>query len=82
VRGLANTAVIEVWSAGAITDRNVRARLFEPFVTGNPSKAGGQTGLGLGLYIARGIAVAHGGSIDLQSDENEGTTVQVTLPRA
>ncbi|HVE53569.1 MAG TPA: ATP-binding protein, partial [Ramlibacter sp.] len=35
---------------------------------------------GLGLYITREIAVAHGGTIDVTSDE-EGTTFSVALPR-
>jgi len=38
--------------------------------------------LGLGLYMARSIALAHGGWIDLQSNENDGTTFQAMLPRA
>lgn len=84
VRGLADAAVVEVWNAGAIADPTVRSRLFEPFVTGrrssSPKSRGG--GLGLGLYTARGIALAHGGWIDFQSDESEGTTFQATLPRA
>ncbi|HXX67445.1 MAG TPA: HAMP domain-containing sensor histidine kinase [Polyangiaceae bacterium] len=83
VRGLADAAVVEVWNAGAIADPAVRSRLFEPFVTGRgASNRKARGGLGLGLYTARGIALAHGGWIDLQSDENEGTTFQATLPRA
>lgn len=82
LRGLADAAVVEVWNAGVIADPTVRSRLFEPFVTGRSSNPKARGGLGLGLYMARGIALAHGGWIDLQSDENEGTTFQVTLPRA
>jgi len=80
VRGLADAAVIEVWNSGAISDA-LKARLFEPFVAGPPSSPKTRSGLGLGLYIARGIALAHGGYIDFQSDEIEGTTFQATLPR-
>ncbi|WP_262297172.1 GAF domain-containing sensor histidine kinase [Microvirga sesbaniae] len=44
-------------------------RLFQPFfrVAARPS----QQGLGLGLYIACEIARAHGGSLDVTSDQNE-----------
>ncbi len=44
------------------------ARLFDPFV--RSTSQGDQIGLGLGLHIASEIAKAHGGSLDVQSDEN------------
>jgi signal transduction histidine kinase len=37
--------------------------------------------LGLGLYIAREIALAHGGSIKLLSSNDVGTFFEVRLPR-
>jgi K+-sensing histidine kinase KdpD len=44
--------------------------------------ASNSSGLGLGLYITREIVRAHGGRIDVLSDEASGTTFVVTLPRA
>lgn len=38
-------------------------------------------GLGLGLYLSRAIARAHGGDIRIESKLGRGTTVTVTLPR-
>jgi len=38
-------------------------------------------GLGLGLFIAQQIVAAHGGSIELQSKDEEGTTVRARWPR-
>jgi signal transduction histidine kinase len=39
-------------------------------------------GFGLGLFIVRGIAVAHGGSVEVRSGvENGGTTFIVQLPK-
>jgi signal transduction histidine kinase len=37
-------------------------------------------GLGLGLYIARAIATAHHGAIDVESTKETGTTFTVHLP--
>ncbi|MDR2360925.1 MAG: hypothetical protein LBD85_06585, partial [Oscillospiraceae bacterium] len=36
-------------------------------------------GTGLGLAIVKHIAIIHGGSVELQSHEGEGTTVIVTI---
>jgi signal transduction histidine kinase len=75
-------AVLDVWNPGAITDREVKSSPFEPFRGRTASPYKPSAGLGLGLYVAREIVRAHGGSIDLVSDEVEGTTVQVRLPYA
>jgi signal transduction histidine kinase len=48
---------------------------FERAVTATSYK-----GLGLGLYIARSIVVAHGGSITVESEPGVGSTFTVTLP--
>jgi signal transduction histidine kinase len=46
------------------------------------ARAGGATGAGLGLYIARGIIEAHGGRIWADSIPGKGTTISFTLARA
>jgi signal transduction histidine kinase len=38
-------------------------------------------GIGLGLYIAREIVIAHGGTIAVASSEGAGTVFTVRLPR-
>jgi sigma-B regulation protein RsbU (phosphoserine phosphatase) len=62
------------------------AAIFEPLARGetewNKKKQKHEGGLGLGLYIAREIARAHDGSIDVSSSEQQGTTFTVRLPRA
>jgi two-component system sensor histidine kinase HydH len=54
----------------------VRARVFEPLFSTRAE------GTGLGLPIARRIAVAHGGEIRIESAPGSGTTVEVRLPRS
>jgi two-component system, OmpR family, sensor kinase len=58
-----------------IADEDQR-HLFERFY--RVDKAGGT---GLGLSITRSLITAHGGSIELESVEGQGTTVRVHLPR-
>ncbi len=41
----------------------------------------GSINLGLGLYIAKDIVVAHGGTIDVTSTEKEGTTFTARFPK-
>jgi signal transduction histidine kinase len=40
-----------------------------------------ETSLGIGLFIAREIVNAHKGSIAVESNETDGTTFRITLPR-
>jgi PAS domain S-box-containing protein len=56
----------------------VAARATEPFFT---TKAIGQ-GTGLGLSMVYATVKAHGGSMDIQSEEGRGTTVRIRLPGA
>jgi signal transduction histidine kinase len=53
-------------------------RIFERFERGDAEQDEG--GLGLGLYIAREIVRAHGGSIELVSAPGHGATFTVHLP--
>jgi signal transduction histidine kinase len=53
-------------------------RIFEPYERG--SRAGEAKGLGLGLYISRQLATAHGGNLAASSVPGEGATFSLTLP--
>jgi signal transduction histidine kinase len=57
-----------------------RARIFERFERGAGAERVG--GFGLGLWIARSIADAHGGAIHLDSTPGEGATFTLLLPGA
>ena len=52
------------------------ARIFDPFFTTKPPGVG----TGLGLPICQGIVRAHGGSLDVTSTPDRGSTFTVTLP--
>ena len=57
---------------------HVRDTIFEPLARGTSD---GLHNLGLGLFIARAIVVAHRGDIHVTSTGQSGTTFEVTLPR-
>jgi signal transduction histidine kinase/transcriptional regulator with XRE-family HTH domain len=68
-------AVIEVHDEGPGIAPDLLSRLFVR------DAAGGETaGRGLGLYLARGIATAHGGELTVDSEVGKGTTFTLTLP--
>jgi len=72
---------LEVTNGGAAIERSVLDRIFDPLQRGpNHLDSNAESSLGLGLYIAREIAKAHGGGIDARSDETE-TVFAVHLPR-
>lgn len=56
-------------------------RIFQPFIRLDPNAYGPDAGAGLGLTIARHVAEAHGGGIQLSSTPGEGSTFTLTLPR-
>ena len=59
-----------------------RERVFEPFYRSRSSKGTEHAGTGLGLHIARSIARAHRGDVELEPDTPFGFCVVIRLPRA
>jgi two-component system sensor histidine kinase RegB len=55
----------------------VLARVGEPFFTTKEPGAG----MGLGVFLARSLAERLGGALTLESEDGEGTTATLTLPR-
>lgn len=77
VRPEGRQARIVVTDQGPGIAPDVLDTLFERFARGP-----GSTGLGLGLYLARQIAIAHGGTLDVTSRPGDGTRFELTLPEA
>ena len=69
-------AVITVQDTGPGIAPDLLPRLFTRFTSG-----GGNKGLGLGLYLARGIAVAHGGTLTVDSTPGKGASFRLELPQ-
>jgi signal transduction histidine kinase len=55
-------------------------RLGEPFYRGDPSRARHTGGTGLGLYLAKLVALAHGGTLELTHRDEPGACFEVSLP--
>lgn len=74
--------VLRVHNEGPRIPENPMKKIFEPMVREPTQKRGANaTGLGLGLFIAREIVTAHGGTIGVTSTAKEGTTFTVQIPR-
>ena len=72
---------LEVHNEGSPIAVDVLPRLFQPLQRGVEGDSARRS-VGLGLYIVEQLVRAHGGSIDVRSEESEGTTFRVRLPRA
>lgn len=73
-------AYINVTDDGAGIPKEAQRRVFERFYRVEKSRSKQTGGTGLGLSIVRHAVMLHGGQIDLQSEEGEGTAITVKLP--
>jgi PAS domain S-box-containing protein len=80
LRGEPIEIVVEVHNEGTPISGELLPALFDPFRRGVFSSR--HQGLGLGLFIASEIVLAHGGSIEVVSTPDAGTTFRVRMPRA
>ncbi|QRN94947.1 PAS domain S-box protein [Archangium violaceum] len=76
----AELAMLDVRDQGIGISPEAQSRIFERFERAVPERHYG--GLGLGLWIARQIVHAHGGSLWVESTEGQGTTFHLRLPKA
>src|SRR5262249_33550236 len=75
-----SSAVIEVSDTGRGIPATALPHVLERFYRQSDPSDSRVTGFGLGLAISKWIADAHGGSIDVESKEGEGSRFTVRLP--
>ena len=73
---LSQEVVVRISDTGPGLAPEVKARLFQPFVTTKDK------GMGLGLSICYGIVQSHGGMLSVEPNEPSGTTFIIRLPKA
>jgi signal transduction histidine kinase/CheY-like chemotaxis protein len=74
-------AVLQVHNQGTPIAPELLPRLFEPLTRGAPTEGQHSRSIGLGLYIVQDIVRGHGGSVEVKSSVQEGTTFSVRLPQ-
>jgi len=72
---------IEIIDEGCGIPKSDRTRIFERFARGSNANIYKPVGTGMGLYVARKIVQRAGGKINVKSEEGEGTTVTVLVPK-
>jgi signal transduction histidine kinase len=65
---------VEFRDSGSGISSSMISRIFDPFFTTKPS------GTGLGLSICHEFVRAHGGEIQVESAQGNGTSVRIILP--
>jgi signal transduction histidine kinase len=88
------TLTVEIWEdeddvlisfsdTGTGIPDHIMDKLFQPFVTTKgPLGGGDMAGSGLGLSVSNGIIKNHGGTIEVETELNKGSTFTIRLPIA
>jgi signal transduction histidine kinase len=72
--------LLEIRDRGIGIDAADLPNLFTPFFRTDRSRARGTGGVGLGLALSRRIALAHGGTLEVESEPGQGTRVRFRIP--
>lgn len=77
----AQSFTVAVHNSGASIPVEAQANIFEAMTRGRNAPAAGRS-VGLGLFIVREIAKAHGGRAEVESSAEGGTTFRAIFPRS
>ena len=80
IRLWGHMAELSVQDTGIGIPQGDLPRIFERFYRVDRSRTPSSGGIGLGLAIVRHVAINHGGDIDVESMEGEGSTFTMRLP--
>jgi len=72
--------VFRISDTGVGIAQEIKQHIFEAFMQGNVATTRNYEGSGLGLSIAHGICELLGGSLQIESEPDQGTTVRLTMP--
>jgi signal transduction histidine kinase len=76
----AREVCIEVADSGIGIPQSEREKIFSRFGRGSNARSLSIAGSGVGLYIAKKIIDIHHGRLEVESQENEGSTFRIVLP--
>lgn len=69
-----NQIILSINDQGYGMENSEQGKIFDPFYTTK------ETGSGLGLAVVKSIITGHNGSIEVESQQNTGTSFNITLP--
>lgn len=80
VRAEGTTAVLEIEDNGIGIPAHAIPHVFERFFRVDKARSRASGGAGLGLSIVKAICAAHGGDVQVSSEEGRGSCFRVSLP--
>lgn len=80
LRKTADNIALQVRDEGEGIEPEHLPHLTEPFYRVDPSRQRETGGYGLGLYLCRMIVEAHGGTLVIESQKQQGTSITISLP--